>query len=61
MRGWTNHNRITILEHNIQDYFWMMELTESLIKNMFEVNGKTKIEYDSKLIEFKALTKNINA
>jgi lysyl-tRNA synthetase class 2 len=33
----------------------MMELTESLIEKIsIEVNGKTKIEYDSKLIEFKA-------
>ncbi len=53
-----NHNpEFTILELYVayKDYFWMMELTESLIENIcIEVNGKTKIEYDSKLIEFKA-------
>jgi len=53
-----NHNpEFTILELYVayKDYFWMMELTESLIERVcVEVNGKTKIEYDSKLIEFKA-------
>jgi len=53
-----NHNpEFTILELYVayKDYFWMMELTESLIEKIcVEVNGKTKIEYDSKLIEFKA-------
>ena len=53
-----NHNpEFTILELYVayKDYFWMMELTESLIEKIcIEVNGKTKIEYDSKLIEFKA-------
>jgi lysyl-tRNA synthetase class 2 len=33
----------------------MMELTESLIEKVcLEINGKTKIEYDSKQIDFKA-------
>ena len=53
-----NHNpEFTILELYVayNDYFWMMELTESLIEKIsIEVNGKTKIEYGSKLIEFKA-------
>ncbi len=53
-----NHNpEFTILELYVayKDYFWMMELTESLIEKIcIEVNGKTKIEYDSKLIDFKA-------
>jgi len=53
-----NHNpEFTILELYVayKDYFWMMELTESLIEKIsIEVNGKTKIEYGSKLIEFKA-------
>ena len=53
-----NHNpEFTILELYVayKDYFWMMELTESLIEKIcIEVNGKTRIEYDSKLIEFKA-------
>tara|TARA_B100001057_G_scaffold458716_1_gene508244 strand:- start:7206 stop:8888 length:1683 start_codon:yes stop_codon:yes gene_type:complete len=53
-----NHNpEFTILELYVayKDYFWMMELTESLIEKIcVEVNGKTKIEYDSKLIDFKA-------
>ncbi len=53
-----NHNpEFTILELYVayKDYFWMMELTESLIEKIcIEVNGKTKIEYDSKLFEFKA-------
>ena len=53
-----NHNpEFTILELYVayKDYFWMMELTESLIEKIsIEVNGKTKIKYGSKLIEFKA-------
>jgi len=53
-----NHNpEFTILELYVayKDYFWMMELTESLIERIcIEVNGKTKIEFDSKLIDFKA-------
>jgi len=53
-----NHNpEFTILELYVayKDYFWMMELTESLIEKVcLEINGKTKIEYDSKQIDFKA-------
>ena len=53
-----NHNpEFTILELYVayKDYFWMMALTESLVEKIcIEVNGKTKIEYDSKLIDFKA-------
>ena len=53
-----NHNpEFTILELYVayKDYFWMMRLTESLVEKIcIEVNGKTKIEYDSKLIDFKA-------
>jgi len=53
-----NHNpEFTILELYVayKDYFWMMELTESLIEKIcLEINGKTKIEYDSKQIDFKA-------
>ncbi len=53
-----NHNpEFTILELYVafKDYFWMMELTESLIEKVcLEINGKTKIQYDSKLIDFKA-------
>ena len=53
-----NHNpEFTILELYVayKDYFWMMELTESMIEKVcIEINGKTKIEYDSKQIDFKA-------
>ena len=53
-----NHNpEFTILELYVayKDYFWMMELTESMIEKVcLEINGKTKIEYDSKKIDFKA-------
>ena len=53
-----NHNpEFTILELYVayKDYFWMMELTESMIEKVcLEINGKTKIEYDSKQIDFKA-------
>ena len=53
-----NHNpEFTILELYVayKDYFWMMDLTESLIEKVcIELNGKTKIQYDSKLIDFKA-------
>ena len=53
-----NHNpEFTILELYVayKDYFWMMELTESMIEKVcLEINGKTKIEYDSKEIDFKA-------
>ena len=53
-----NHNpEFTILELYVayKDYFWMMELTESLIEKVcLEINSKTKIQYDSKQIDFKA-------
>ena len=53
-----NHNpEFTILELYVayKDYFWMMELTESLIEKVcLEVNNKTEIEFDSKSISFKA-------
>ncbi len=53
-----NHNpEFTILELYVayKDYFWMMELTESLIEKVcLEINGKTKVEFDSKIIDFKA-------
>ena len=53
-----NHNpEFTILELYVayKDYFWMMELTESLIEKVcLEINGKTKIQYDSEQIDFKA-------
>jgi len=53
-----NHNpEFTILELYVayKDYFWMMELTESLIEKVcLEINGKTKIEYNSEQIDFKA-------
>ena len=53
-----NHNpEFTILELYVayKDYFWMMELTESLIEKVcLEIHGKTKIEFDSKKIDFKA-------
>ena len=53
-----NHNpEFTILELYVayKDYFWMMELTESLIEKVcIEINGKTGVTYDSKKIDFKA-------
>ena len=53
-----NHNpEFTILELYVayKDYFWMMELTESLIEKIcLELHGKTKLEFDSKKIDFKA-------
>ena len=53
-----NHNpEFTILELYVafKDYFWMMELTESLIEKVcMEINGKTKVTFDSKEINFKA-------
>jgi len=53
-----NHNpEFTILELYVayKDYFWMMELTESLIEKVcLEIHGKTKVEFDSKKIDFKA-------
>ena len=53
-----NHNpEFTILELYVayKDYFWMMELTETLIEKVcLEINNKTEIEFDSKSINFKA-------
>jgi len=53
-----NHNpEFTILELYVayKDYFWMMELTESLIEKVcLEIHNKTKVEFDSKKIDFKA-------
>ncbi|MBT00881.1 MAG: lysine--tRNA ligase, partial [Pelagibacteraceae bacterium] len=53
-----NHNpEFTILELYVayKDYFWMMELTESLIEKVcLEIHGKTKVGFDSKKIDFKA-------
>ena len=53
-----NHNpEFTILELYVayKDYFWMMELTESLIEKVCkEINGKTGVTYDLKKIDFKA-------
>ena len=53
-----NHNpEFTILELYVayKDYFWMMELTESLIEKVcLEIHGKTKVEFGSKKIDFKA-------
>jgi lysyl-tRNA synthetase class 2 len=53
-----NHNpEFTILELYVayKDYFWMMELTESLIENVcLEIHGKTKVKFDSITIDFKA-------
>ena len=53
-----NHNpEFTILELYVayKDYFWMMELTESLIEKVcLEIYGKTKVEFDSKKIDFKS-------
>ena len=51
-----NHNpEFTILELYVayKDYFWMMELTESLIENLcIELHNNTEIEFDKKKINF---------
>ena len=53
-----NHNpEFTILELYVayKDYFWMMELTESLIEKVcLDIHNKTEIQFDSKTIDFKA-------
>ena len=53
-----NHNpEFTILELYVayKDYFWMMELTESLIEKLcIDIHGKTEVQFDSKSINFKA-------
>ena len=47
-----NHNpEFTILELYVayKDYFWMMELTESLIENLcIELHNNTEVEFDKK-------------
>ncbi len=52
-----NHNpEFTILELYVayKDYFWMMELTESLLEKVcIELNGDSSINFDSKKISFK--------
>ena len=52
-----NHNpEFTILELYVayKDYFWMMELTESLLEKVcIELNGDSSIIFDSKKISFK--------
>ena len=51
-----NHNpEFTILELYVayKDYFWMMELTESLIENLcIELHNNTEVEFDKKKINF---------
>ena len=58
-----NHNpEFTILELYVayKDYFWMMELTESLLEKVcIELNGDTSITFDSKKISFKKPFKRI--
>ncbi len=53
-----NHNpEFTILELYVayKDYFWMMELTESLIEKVcLDIHNKTEIQFDSNSIDFKA-------
>ena len=53
-----NHNpEFTILELYVayKDYFWMMELTESLIEKLcIDIHGKAEVQFDSKSINFKA-------
>ena len=53
-----NHNpEFTILELYVayKDYFWMMELTESLIEKLcIDIHGRTEVQFDSKSINFKA-------
>ena len=52
-----NHNpEFTMLELYVayKDYFWMMELTESLLEKVcIELNGDSSINFDSKKISFK--------
>ena len=58
-----NHNpEFTILELYVayKDYFWMMELTESLLEKVcIQLNGDTSITFDSKTISFKKPFKRI--
>jgi len=59
-----NHNpEFTMLELYVayKDYFWMMELTESLFEQVcIELNGDTSINFDSKKISFKTPFKRIS-
>ncbi len=59
-----NHNpEFTILELYVayKDYFWMMELTESLIEKVcIDLNGDSSINFDSKKISFKKPFKRIS-
>ena len=59
-----NHNpEFTILELYVayKDYFWMMELTESLLEKVcIELNGNSSINFDSKKISFKKPFKRIS-
>ena len=59
-----NHNpEFTILELYVayKDYFWMMELTESLIEKVcIELNGDSSINFDSKKISLKKPFKRIS-
>ena len=58
-----NHNpEFTILELYVayKDYFWMMELTESLLEKVcIELSGDASITFDSKKISFKKPFKRI--
>ena len=53
-----NHNpEFTILELYVayKDYFWMMNLTESLIEKVcLEIHNKTQIKFGQNIIDFKA-------
>ena len=59
-----NHNpEFTILELYVayKDYFWMMELTESLLEKVcIELNGNSSINFDSKKISFQKPFKRIS-
>jgi len=59
-----NHNpEFTILELYVayKDYFWMMELTESLLERVcLELNGDSSINFDTKKISFKKPFKRIS-
>ncbi len=59
-----NHNpEFTILELYVayKDYFWMMELTESLIEKVcIELNGDSSINFDSKKISLQKPFKRIS-
>ena len=59
-----NHNpEFTMLELYVayKDYFWMMELTESLLEKVcIELNGDSSINFDSKKISFKTPFKRMS-